>query len=175
MKLHNTIASAAVIALLSAGAAVAKDALPKDGDTFTKWGDADGWAIYMDGAKGSCLAERQDANGNILQMGATDDKSLGYIGVFTQADIGLKNGKGNLTVSIDGKMYEGPSRTVAKHLPAGYQGGYLLANNPVFIEDVMKKYDMVVSPGHANSFNVSLDGTFKAIEAARKCQSELGS
>ena len=167
--------AATAVAALSASVAIAEQALPKDGDEFTKWGDADGWTIYVDGTRGTCLAERMDANENVLQMGLTEDKSLGYIGVFTKNDVGLKSGKEKLLVAIDGKLYEGPARRVAKHLPEGYQGGYLLANNPVFVEDVMKKYDMVVFPEHENTFVVSLDGTLKAIEAARVCNAEQSS
>ena len=51
----------------------------------------------------------------------------------------------------------------------------MLANNPNFVDDVMKKYVMTVEPEDANTFEISLDGTFKAIEKARECNDAVGS
>ena len=167
--------TATVAAIVSFVApAFAEDAIPSKNDVFKKWGQADGWTLYVNETRNDCVAERIDNNGNVLTMGVTSDRELGYIGIFTRADLGLKSGKDTIKVSIDDRMYEGPSRTVT-HLANGYTGGYLLGNRPVFIEDVMKQYEMVVHPGEENSFTISLDGTLKAVEAARECVAELGS
>ncbi|MGV6803411.1 MAG: hypothetical protein ACWA49_04330 [Ruegeria sp.] len=129
----------------------------------------------MDEDRGSCLIERVDENGNAVQMGLTKDHEMGYLGVFTQNDIGLKGKKDKIILSLDGNVYEAEAHKKTKNLAEGYTGGYILANNPQFVDDVMKKYEMTVFPEKAFAFTVSLDGTLKAIEAARTCNTEQNS
>lgn len=175
MNLTRMIATAGVALSLTAGGALASDGvLPSSDDDFTKWGEVEGFTIYQDAERQSCLAERVDEVGNVLQMGLTADHELGYLGVFTQADIGLTGGKEKIFLSLDGNLYEGEAQQKSKHLPDGYTGGYVLSNDPEFISDVMKKYEMVVMPEHQGAFVVNLEGTFKAIEASRKCNEETG-
>lgn len=172
----KTLVSAAALATLAATATFAADVgdvLPKDNAEFTKWGEAEGWNVFIDQSRGTCLIERVDAAGNVVQMGLTSSHEFGYLGVFTKADVKPKNNTVHL--SLDGKQYYGDADAQKKKLAEGYKGGYILANNPNFVNDVMKKYVMTVYPEDANTFDVSLKGTFKAIEAARKCNAEQGS
>jgi len=158
---------------LAASTAFASDGvIPSENDTFVKWGEESGWTIYVDENRGSCLIERVDENQNVVQMGLTQDHELGYLGVFTKNDIGLSGKNEEIILSIDGKLYSAEAKKKTKNLADGYTGGYILANNPNFISDVMKKYDMIVFPEEEFAFTVSLDGTLKAIEAARKCNME---
>lgn len=175
MQVKKLLSTVALIALASTGAyaAGAGDVLPKEGAKFTKWGEAEGWTVFVDESRGTCLIERVDANGNVVQMGLTSNQEFGYLGVFTKADVKPKNNTVHL--SLDGKEYYGDADAQKKRLADGYKGGYILANNPNFVEDVMKKYVMTVYPEDANTFDVSLDGTFKAIEAARVCNAEQAS
>lgn len=176
MTFTRMIAAAGAVLSLTVGAALASDGvLPSADSVFTKWGDAEGWTIYQDETRKSCLAERVDDAGNVLQMGLTADHTLGYIGVFTQADIGLSGGKEKLLISLDGNLYEGEAQQKSKHLAEGYTGGYVVSNDPQFLSDVMKKYDMIVMPEQEGAFVINLDGTFKAIEAGRKCNEEINS
>lgn len=168
---YTTVAIAlAVVATAAASSAEETDVLPKQDAEFTKWGEAEGWKIFVDQSRGTCLIERADANGNVVQMGLTKDQKFGYVGVFTQADVKPKDNRVHLL--LDDKAYFGDANSAPKKLAQGYKGGYILANNPDFVDDIMKRYAMTVYPDDANSFDVSLDGTFKAIEAARKCNAE---
>ncbi len=170
------IVSAAAFAKLVATSSMALnagDVLPKEGAEFTKWGEVEGWTVYVDQSRGTCLIERVDENENVVQMGLTSTAEFGYLGVFTKADVKPKNNTVHL--SLDGKQYYGDTKAQKRRLPDDYKGGYILANNPNFVEDVMKKYVMTVYPEDANTFDVSLDGTFKAIEAARQCNAEQAS
>lgn len=175
MSLRKLLAATtlATLAATASYAVNAGDVLPKDNATFTKWGEVEGWTVFIDESRGTCLIERVDANGNVVQMGLTSNHKFGYLGVFTKADVKPKNNTVHL--SLDGKQYYGDADAQKKRLADGYKGGYILANNPNFVEDVMKKYVMTVYPEDANTFDVSLDGTFKAIEAARKCNEEQSS
>lgn len=171
---NTTVAIAlAIVAATTASSAEETDVLPKQNAEFTKWGEAEGWNIFVDQSRGTCLIERADANGNVVQMGLTKDQKFGYVGVFTQADVKPKDNRVHLL--LDDKAYFGDASSAPKKLAEGYKGGYILANNPDFVDDVMKRYTMTVYPDDANSFDVSLDGTFKAIEAARKCNAEQAS
>jgi hypothetical protein len=170
MKRHIALA-AGVVALLAGGAAYAdQSVLPKDNAEFVKWGEESGWNIFIDKSRNACLIERVDENANVVQMGLTADKDFGYLGVFTLADIEFEDDKVHLL--LDDKPYVGDAYLAPSNLAAGYKGGYILANNPDFVEDVQRRFNMVVMPEHSNSFEVSLDGTLKAIDAARMCNDE---
>lgn len=173
MTNRNFLTTSVILAALAAPAAIASnDVLPSQDESFAKWGEESGWTIYVDNGRKSCLIERVDGNANVVQMGLTKDHEMGYLGVFTQNDIGLKGNKEEIVLSLDGNLYSAEAHKKTKHLADGYTGGYILANNAQFVDDVMKKYEMTVFPEKEFAFTVSLDGTFKAIEAARKCNGE---
>ena len=68
---------AAMMSVVLANAAAA--------DTFTNYGQAEGWNVFVDVEKMSCLIEKSDDAGNVVQMGLTTDRSVAYVGVFTKA------------------------------------------------------------------------------------------
>lgn len=171
-NLTRRILTTGAIILCATLANAADDVLPKDNAEFEEWGKESGWTIYVDKSRDACLIERVDENSNVVQMGLTKDKDFGYLGVFTQADIEFEDDKVHLR--LDDKAYVGDATEAPRNLAQGYKGGYLLANNPDFVDDVMKRYNMVVMPESSNSFEVSLDGTFKAIEKARECNASIG-
>lgn len=172
LKFGKTLLAMTAVAF---GATVAmaseEGVLPKDDAEFEKWGEESGWNIFVDKSRNACLIERIDENKNVVQMGLTADKDFGYVGVFTQADIDFKDQKVHLR--LDDKAYVGEATAAPANLARGYKGGYILANNPNFVDDIMKRYNMIVMPEDANAFEVSLDGTMKAIEAARECNDSL--
>lgn len=173
----KTLISAAALAGLAAGAALAKEdlVLPPADAVFTKWGEAEGWTIYTDLDSRTCLIERVDAAENVIQMGLTRDHAHAYLGIFTKADLGLKSGKGEVFVALHDGLYEGQAQRLTKHLPEGYTGGYVVTDSPDFVEDVQKSYEMVVFPETDYALVVDLTGSLKAIEAARECNRELNS
>lgn len=161
----KAIAGGLMIAAISATTAAAE---------FTSYGAVEGWDVYVDTAKGTCLIERADESG-VVQMGLTADHSVGYLGVFTKTDIGIKTGeKSDIFVDIDGTLYSSTSTGMNGNITAGYQGGYILADNPQFISDLAKKYTMTVFPETVGAFVVDLKGTYKAMEMGRKCNAEQG-
>jgi len=165
----KAIAVGLLIAAVSASGAVA--------ETFTKYGAVEGWNVFVDNEKGTCLIERIDESSNVVQMGLTKkDHGLGYLGVFTKADLGIKKGdKAEIFVDIDGTLYSSTSTSMKGNITEGYSGGYILANNPQFTSDLAKKYTMTVFPETMGAFTVDLKGTYKAMEMGRKCNAEQGS
>ncbi|NIZ61585.1 hypothetical protein DL239_11420 [Sedimentitalea sp. CY04] len=172
MKYFRSLSTVAVVLSISATSAYSENAvLPGEG-SFTKFGETDGWTVFVDVQRQSCLIERVDAEANVVQMGLTSDHKLGYLGVFSKtADLG-NGGKEDIFVDLDGVMYTSQATKMRKNLTDGYAGGYILANNPQFIEDLAKKYTMTVFPEEEQSFVVDLAGTYKAMEMARACNAE---
>ncbi|WP_068113372.1 hypothetical protein [Tropicimonas marinistellae] len=174
MKKFTRLAATAIIGIVASHAVFASDeVLPSSDSTFRAWGEESGWNILVDEGRNSCLIEKMDENANVIQMGLTKDHEFGYLGVFTK-NVDLEGRKEPIVISLGDNLYSGESRQKTKNLADGYMGGYVLTNNPNFVEDIMKQYEMVVFPEDTYAWIVSLDGTMKAIEAARKCNLEVG-
>jgi hypothetical protein len=172
MRNFMTLIAATSLALLSATAAYAQDAnpLPKASDVLVRYGDdIEGWTVYTNQTRGDCLIVRSDGPSSV-QMGVTADQQVGYLGVFTKQDIGLKNGNtSDIFVSIDGNLYKGVATSTSGELKGGLSGGYILTDDSKFKRDVAKKYTMIVFPETKGTFVVDLKGTYKAMAAGRKC------
>ena len=173
MRNLTMLIAATSVALSSAMAAYAQSPLPKASDVLVRYGDdVEGWTVYANQTRGDCLIVRDsigpDATGAV-QMGVTpNDQEVGYLGVFTKKDIGIKPGtESQIFVSIDGKLYGGVSTTA--DAKGGYSGGYILTDDPNFKRDVAKKYTMTVFPETIGAFEVDLKGTFRAMAMGRKC------
>ena len=171
MRNFITLIATMSVALSSAMAAYADSPLPKASDVLVRYGkDVEGWTVYSNQTRGDCLIVHEygpDAAGAV-QMGVTANQEVGYLGVFTKADIGIQIGaQSNISVSIDGHVYSGVATSA--NAKGGYSGGYILTDNPDFKRDVAKKYTMIVFPETKGAFVVDLKGTFKAMAAGRKC------
>ncbi len=175
-KTFKTLTAATLIALGTAGLVNAQSAIPPGDDGFTGYGTVEGWNIFVDNACKTCLIETIDPVGNVVQMGLTEDRGMGYVGVFTKADIGAKKGKTEeVAILIGENMYIGESTQMKGNITDGYSSGYVLSDNPQFVQDLANQYEMVVFPEQDYAFTVNLDGTKKAIEAAAACnQEQLG-
>lgn len=171
MKSLNAFLVATTSLILSSTiAATADNPLPKSTDNLVKYGEVEGWTVYDNETRNHCLIVSSDENGAV-QMGVTQDNDeVGYLGVFSKKDIGVKdNAQSEIFVSIDGNLYSGVSTAVSKHLKGGYSGGYILTDNPDFKRDIAKKYKMIVFPETTGAFVVDLTGTYKAMAMAREC------
>lgn len=145
------------------------DVIPAPGTTFTPYGVVEGWNIFVNEDRKTCMIERVDAVENVIQMGLTSDRGVGYLGIFTKADIGLESGTEAIAVLIGENLYAGQLRKLTTSLREGYTGGYILSDDPQLVQDIMQQYEMIVLPETQFAFAVNLDGTMKAIEAAREC------
>lgn len=162
MRLSTTTALAALVfgSLSSAAAA----------DNFLKYGEVEGWKVFIDQEKKSCLIEAIDSEENVVQMGLTRDRSVGYLGVFTKADTSVKQGETEtVAILIGDNMYLGEATGMRGNITAGYSGGYVLSDSPEFVKDIEQQYTMTVFPEKEYAFVVDLAGTKKAIAMAREC------
>lgn len=168
----------AALVALTATSVTAEDkvsVLPSADSVFVKWGEVAGWTIYADRSRNSCLIERVDERGNVVQMGLTEIRSVGYLGVFTKTDIELEEGVDPVIVAFDDAVFAGTAQTKTKHLAEGYKGGYIVTDDPEFVDLVRRKYEMIVFPDKEYALVINLDGSLKAIDAARECFAEVNS
>lgn len=139
-------------------------------DTFLKYGEIEGWKVFIDQEKKSCLIEAVDSAENVIQMGLTDDRSVGYLGVFTKAETNIqKDAKEAVAILIGENIYIGDATGMRGNITKGYSGGYVLSDDPQFAKDLAQQYEAIVFPEKEYSFVINLAGTKKAMEMAREC------
>jgi hypothetical protein len=156
------IAAAAIITAALATAAGA--------ETYEKYGEIEGWKVFIDKEKKSCLIEAVDTAENVVQMGLTADPGVGYLGVFTKGETTIKKGdKKGVAILLGENIYLGEVTGMRGNITKGYSGGYVLSDSPMFVKDIEQQYEMIVFPETEYSFVVDLTGTKKAIEMAREC------
>ncbi len=145
-------------------------------DTFERYGEVEGWKVFIDNEKKSCLIEAIDDSENVVQMGLTEDRAVGYVGVFTKAETDIKRGeKEAVAIILGDNLYLGEATGMKGNITKGYSGGYVLSDDPQFAEDLAKQKVMIVFPEKSFGFTVDLTGTYKAIEMARECnEKQLG-
>lgn len=142
-------------------------------DTFLRYGEVEGWKVFIDEDKKSCLIEAVDDAENVVQMGLTEDRGVGYVGVFTKAKTDIKRGeKEAVAILLGDNIYVGEATGMKGNITKGYSGGYVLSDDPQFADDLAKKEVMIVFPEKEFAFTVDLTGTYKAMEMARKCNEE---
>ncbi|KIC44775.1 hypothetical protein RA28_15035 [Ruegeria sp. ANG-S4] len=142
-------------------------------DTFLRYGEVEGWKVFIDEDKKSCLIEAVDDNENVVQMGLTEDRGVGYVGVFTKAKTDIKRGeKEAVAILLGDNIYVGEATGMKGNITKGYSGGYVLSDDPQFADDLARKEVMIVFPEKEFAFTVDLTGTYKAMEMARKCNEE---
>lgn len=151
--------------------------ISKQGSGFAVYGEVENYTIYANAERMTCLAEAVDAAGTVVQMGLNKDRDLGYIGVFTQADIygGDAPKDAPLVITVNGNVYTGEGEMETKRLARGYHGGYILANNPNFVADIENGEAMIAFSDRGDGIVVDLNGTKKAIEEASACTASLNS
>ncbi len=142
-------------------------------DKFVGYGAVEGWNVHIDTEKKSCLVETKDDFDNVVQMGLTHDRSIGYIGIFTKEKTNIKrDSKEAVALLIGENLYVGEATGMRGNITAGYSGGYVLTDNPQVYEDIRRAHTMTVFPEKEYSFIVDLAGTAKALDLARKCNEE---
>lgn len=142
-------------------------------DTFLRYGEVEGWKVFIDQDKKSCLIEAIDDSENVVQMGLTEDRGVGYVGVFTKEKTDIKRGDAEaVAILLGDNLYIGEATGMKGNITKGYSGGYVLSNDPQFAEDIAKQKVMLVFPEKEFAFTVDLTGTYKAMEMARKCNEE---
>ena len=174
MKKPTTLALAALSSFALAGAALATGALPRSGDDFAVYKELQDWTVYADGERGSCLIERVDEAGNVMQMGLDKKHKHAYVGIFTLADIDIKN-RQKVEILVDDALFEGKVHGIkSKKLKGDYSGGYVILKDANMVTAIAEGQTMVAFPEKTGGlFVIDLTGTKNAIDEARKCNLEI--
>jgi hypothetical protein len=165
---------AGLAGLVIAGAAAAKDPIPGSGDNFVIYKDLGEWTVYTDADRESCLIERVDDAGNVMQMGLDKQHKHAYVGIFTLADIDIKN-RQKVEILVDDALFEGKVHGIkSKKLKGDYSGGYVVLKDANMVTAIAEGQTMVAFPEKTGGlFVIDLTGTKNAIDEARKCNLEI--
>lgn len=173
MNDRNLTGLGALAAIAIAGVAWAGSPIPQSGDSFSLFKKSGEWTVYADATSGSCLAERVDADGNVLQMGLVRDEAAAYVGVFTATKVEFKREQ-EIAIAVDGRIFLGEAHGMrSKDTVGGQSGGYVVTNNPDLVNAIAEGRTLVAFPEKTGAFEVDLTGTKVAIEEIRTCTAGL--
>lgn len=147
------------------------EVLPEASDVVETYRTAGNWAIFANQTRKTCYMEQADDAGGAVQMGLTKSGDYGYIGMFIKG-AEVEEGIKDIALSVNGNIYVGEA-TAATHLEGGYQGGYVLSNNPELRYDLGKADQLFAFPDAPYMLTVDLKGARNAIYEVRKCTEEL--
>ncbi|PSL18834.1 YSC84-related protein [Shimia abyssi] len=131
----------------------------------------EGWTILRHQETGACVMEKVNEDGYLFRVGKTEvGGRFEYVAVYTK-DESVRiygNVAEDVVIDMDGLRF--PSRAVGDFRDDGYRGMYVKTEDPAFSEALARKYVMTVNPDTDEPFAISLDGTFKAMEAVNDCE-----
>jgi hypothetical protein len=171
MKIAQIAASACVAAMSFAMPANAADPIPGAEDGFAVFGSpVEGWNVFIDAEREACLIERTDDFGNAIQIGLKPNKKHAYIGVFTLADVDIKN-RQKVEIDINGFVFDGRARGMkSKDLRGDYKGAYFVIKDDNMVKAIMQEGTLTAFPKKTKQpVKVDLTGVSAAVEEARKC------
>lgn len=157
-----------VTAAVIAASTVASGAIAQD--KTTAWKKVGDWEIVVDSVSQGCTMQKQFDNGILLQFGLLPKRDAGFFAVYRQDWVDVKNGVPvTVEFAFDGVPYKG---TAQGYITKPWYGGFAEVNDPEVVYDFAKKYVMTVK-GPNNTFELSLDGTLKGVEALEECQKSI--
>lgn len=167
--IRKTTAALATFTLFAGSIAAFGQAIPSATDTFTRYGRAGDWNIFVNNSRGTCLAERVSEE-SVLQMGITNPERYGYLGVFTKAPTEARSGAvSEIVLEIDGRRFVGGVTEAAGNVSGGFSGGYVVSPEVGFVEAVSAAPSMVATVAGREPLVIDLTGTRRAIDAVRAC------
>lgn len=162
-------AAVAAIACFVTSGAIAQPFMAKD--------TVEGWGIFYNEATKGCFMETQQEpyviqiGTEMAMLGEGDNETFGFLAVYTSGDVEIADGEEReVKFDLDGAMFSGTATGAARE---GFAGGYVVANNPNFGEDLAMKQTLTINPGMENAVEIDLTGTKMAMEATRACQKEM--
>lgn len=169
MNLFLRLTAAAVAGIVATAAFAQDPKLPEEGDTFTAFGHTDGWYIFVDQTRGTCLAEKTDASGNVVQIGLTEDNAHSYIAVYALIPEDLRMKREKVTIEVGGVAHEARLWPWQRHKSDAYSGGYLLSDKFDLFAQAESVTEVIAFPKEEIETTISLAGSAAAIEMAKEC------
>lgn len=139
-------------------------------EDLKKVGEAAGWeiAVNKNMGPGCLILKRGDGMQVELGINALNAEKIGYMAVFTRADIGAAEGDmAPVQFEVGGKTYDGEAFGEKMN---GFQGAWVPVHNPDFVYELAKMETMKITVEGIDPIDVSLAGTDDAFKALRECQ-----
>lgn len=136
-----------------------------------KWGDAGAWAILIDPDVGDgCYMEKIFDDGTLVQVGFVPNRKGGFVAAYNSSWAKIKDGVvGTVQFDFGTSLFGGDYVGVVK---ADQFGGYAFFNNPEFIKEFGKRNAVAIKGDKGATLDFSLNGTSRAINAVRTCDTE---
>ena len=165
---------AATVAICTASMAYAadEDVLPESTDQIEEFWKATFWTIYKNNTRQSCFIEWRGET-SVVQAGLTKAQDSLYFGAFLKDFEPTNQGDQPIAISLNGNLYVGGTTTVSGKLPDGFEGAYIVVNNPQFVSDLEEAREFVAFPNSPNTATVTLTTPRNAIGRARDCMASF--
>lgn len=150
-----------------------EDILPSKSDEISADRKAGVWTIFRNETSNTCFASYESDDGYVVQFGFSQDAQNGYIGLFSK-DFEVEEGTSEIALVVNETLYTGEATGLPANL-SGYQGGYIIVNNPDFVKDVEHGKEIVAFPDSPRAFSISMKGAKNAVYVVRECTEELQS
>lgn len=152
------------LALSVAPAAQAQD--------LREFGEASGWDVLIDPSKNmGCLIQAEFEDGALVRIGFDKNNGGGYVTAFNNAWGGIEEGKiYSILFDLDGQEYDGEGSAVFLGDVPGIEIGF--DNIDLFL-DIMKKNVLSLFNENGLVMEISLEGSFNAMDFATECQEEV--
>ncbi|MEM6889267.1 MAG: hypothetical protein AAF636_14125 [Pseudomonadota bacterium] len=134
------------------------------------WGSASGWDIKINSSsERACYATRVVEDGSEVQIGVDPTLKGGYLAIYNAAWTHLKEGDvAFVEFDFGASRFGGDVEVRFKnHVP----GGYAFFNNPRFVEEFARRFDVRIVGSRGTEYGIDLTGTRKAIAEVLACQS----
>lgn len=162
-------AVASALIALALPALAADPHLPAEGDVFMPFGHSGGWYVFTDTTRATCLTEKVDATGNVVQIGLTKDNEHAYLAVYAVVPEDLRKEREELTVTVAGESHTGKISRWQRHNADAYSGGYILSDSFDLFAKAADVTEVIAFPGEEIEVKISLDGSANAIEMTKDC------
>ena len=163
--------SRAALGLFSA-CIIAAGAQPVEAQTgHTKWGESGNWEILIDPDVGDgCYMETTFDDGTLVQIGFVPNRDGGFVALYNPAWTNIEDGVvGTVQFDFEKSLFGGDYVGVVE---GELHGGYAFFNNPEFVSEFGRRNTVSIKADKGGTFDVSLKGTSRAINAVRSCHTE---
>ncbi|MBB95070.1 MAG: hypothetical protein CML68_10755 [Rhodobacteraceae bacterium] len=170
MMHHITRSAVAAVAALAASVALAEDAkLPAEGDAVYPYGHSGAWYVFADTTGGTCMTEKVDDAGNVVQIGMTKDGEHAYLAVYALIPEDLREKREKITITAGDMTHTGRISRWKRHNADAYSGGVLTSDTFDFAAQAETVTEIITFPNEQIEITISLEGSAEAITLTKEC------
>ncbi len=136
------------------------------------WGQSGDWTIRVNPTVGNgCFAEKDFANGTLIQIGFVPARRGGFLAAYNTAWSDISEGQEDvLRIDFGDALFEG---AVIGKVNDGTPGGYAFFDNPKFVDEFRKRNSLILSGRNSgHRIEINLKGTSRALSLVEACQQQ---